>query len=308
MGRGPRKFRPRRLTFAHIAVAESFWNRCLKRSQQKVPRVREYQVFCAANDLDEWNLPLSLAYYIGQAKSDGLGPRTLRRYIATIKGYYSGERHSISFQPTFKELMGVLHLESIKAPRLHAEDFNGPALLYFLRTLSDKNAWSCVVACTMLWTGLRYIDLQYLSCADVSITDVSFKVDISRTKAIRSEIQRTKLNLPARLWPEPIFSDLMCLTRRWISERRTATVAPMNTTAKDLNVLLDEAWNQRNGRHPTTYTFRRAAFHRIIEGCRDAQRSVNWKRVATYSLHLNDKTVKAFYHLGANKTKRSIDE
>jgi len=131
------------------------------------------------------------------------------------------------------------------------------------------------------------------------------KVDVSRTKAIRAEILRVELTIPQRLWPSTEFAEYIQMVQDWISARETATMAPENTEARSLNKYLDAAWSGMSGRHPTSYTFRRAAFHRFIEDCRDSDGVVDWARVSRFSLHLNEKTVRAFYHLGVGKSKRS---
>ena len=46
---------------------------------------------------------------------------------------------------------------------MRAEDFEVPVLIVILRLLRRANPWVCVVAVCMCWTGLRYVDLQYLS-------------------------------------------------------------------------------------------------------------------------------------------------
>jgi hypothetical protein len=133
------------------------------------------------------------------------------------------------------------------------------------------------------------------------------RIDVSRTKAIRSEILRTELFIPGRLWPPSIFQELMDLCRHWISTERGSTLAPSGTTAKELNDYLRRVWDtlKGEGRYPTTYTFRRAAFHRFIAGCQNREGAVQWGKVAALTLHLNEKTAKAFYHLGVGKEKRS---
>ena len=160
----------------------------------------------------------------------------------------------------------------------------------------------------MLWTGLRYCDLVYLEIDCIAIEERGLRVDITRTKAIRSEILRTELFIPNRIWPDGIFEAFVKSAIDWISCRRTSTIAPPGTNASSLNDYLDEAWMSLGipGRHPTTYTFRRAAFHRFIEDSKRTNGYVNWTKVSALSLHMNEKTVKAFYHLGVGKKKRSI--
>ena len=304
-----RRFHPRRMTERHVLMAEQLWSDCVKRLQQKAPRIREYEKFCRSNGLDPRQIPSSLVYYVAHARSDGLGPRTIRRYVT---GHYSGPSAGSDLVVSFKELLAQLHLEGIKVPRRHAEDFDEHSIFTMLRKLGDRNAWGCVVACMMCWTGLRYIDLQYLASEDIRITDTTLFIDVRRTKAIRTEIQRTELSLPRRLWPEPIFEALLVVTGRWIKDKRTSTVAPVGTNATELNNLLHEVWEElgQAGRHPTTYTLRRFAFHRFIEGCRNAHQSVNWKKVASYTLHMDERTARAFtiWEQQDNNQKRSVAE
>ena len=105
-----------------------------------------------------------------------------------------------------------------------------------------------------------------------------------------------------------MFAALIDLAKDWIGNQRSPTVAPEGTSAKHLNDYLMDAWEVlgSQGRHPTSYTFRRAAFHRFIEDSKNSEGSVNWTKVASLSLHMNEKTVKAFYHLGVGKRKRNV--
>ena len=151
-----------------------------------------------------------------------------------------------------------------------------------------------------IWTGLRYKDLVYLSWECVELKKEYLRIDVSRTKTIRSELLRTELVIPRAMWPPARFVPFLMKVKDWMEQRRTTHAAPTDTIAGDLNRYLDNTWVKLGGpgRHPTTYTFRRAAFHRFIAALRGPTGVVPWKQVADLSLHLNEKTVKAFYHLG----------
>ncbi len=78
----------------------------------------------------------------------------------------------------------------------------------------------------MLYTGLRYCDLQYLEPCCVEIHGNRLRIDVTQTKAIRDEILRTELVIPSRLAPPAPFDAFVNSARKWIIEARTPTLAP----------------------------------------------------------------------------------
>ena len=300
---GPRKFWPRRLTARQIQEGNRLYAAARARAAAAAPRITDYKKFCRANSLDPKNLDENIFYLVAQQRDDDLGPRTIKRYSLLLKGRLSlGDG-----KPTFADFLDVLNVEMIGAPRRHAEDFDEPTLLKILTYIYTQNPYAGVSATMMIWTGLRYKDLVYLSWDCIEIKYEYIRIDVSRTKAIRSEILRTELVIPRAMWPSPSFFALLQKADAWMRSNRTTHAAPEDTGANDLNQYLDDAWVTLggSGRHPTTYTFRRAAFHRFIETLRGPTGVVPWKRVADLSLHLNEKTVKAFYHLGVSGKVRT---
>ncbi len=196
--------------------------------------------------------------------------------------------------------MSVWKLRTIGTPRRHAEDYTDDVILVILQELYALNPWTGVVGTLMCYTGLRYCDLSYLEPYCVEVGPKMIRIDITQSKVIRSELLRTELVIPAHLAPPAAFDELVKHALQWIRSKRTPTLAPRGTVGP-INDLLRKVWSSREGRAPTTYTFRRSAFRRFIADCQNSDGVVNWKKVATYSLHFNAQTVQAFYHLGAGK-------
>jgi len=113
-----------------------------------------------------------------------------------------------------------------------------------------------------------------------------------------------ELVIPDRLAPSALFTELVQAALDWITAGTTPTLAPEGTV-DSFNHYLKLAWAGKSGRAPTSYTFRRAAFRRFIEGCRNREGVVSWSHVAKYSLHFDERTVRAFYHLGAGRACRT---
>ena len=145
---------------------------------------------------------------VAQQKKGGLSHRTIKIYIVTLHRYYG------ITEPSFGELLRVLQVDCLGAKRRHAEDFDDKSLAQMLVELDALNPWVSVVATLMLWLGLRYFDLQFLSADDIEVgpaestenrSPAFLRVNVSRTKAIRTELLRTELVVPLALCP-PFFA------------------------------------------------------------------------------------------------------
>jgi hypothetical protein len=110
--------------------------------------------------------------------------------------------------------------------------------------------------------------------------------------------------IPERLKPSHVFDELLDRALAWIRTAQTPTLAPVGPV-QPFNDLLKEVWTGQQGRAPTSYTFRRAAFRRFVADSTGSDGVVNWSKVCTFSLHMNEKMVKAFYHLKVNETLRT---
>lgn len=298
---GPRKFFPRRLTTSQRAAGEALIRKAEERWNAAAPRLQEYLAFCQANDMRPENFRENLPFFIAQQKSDGLGWRTIRQYVRIIRTF-RGVAHSY----TVKGLLDVCDLETIGTPRRHAEDFDEATLLYVLQKLFALNTWAGVVGTLMLYLGLRYCDLSYIEPVSVDIRTRWIRIDVTKSKQIRHELLRTDLVIPDRLKPSQMFDEFLDQALAWIRTVRTPTLAPAGTV-QPFNDLLKEVWAGQRGRAPTSYTFRRAAFRRFIADCTGPDGLVNWSKVCTFSLHMNEKMVKAFYHLKVSETLRTLE-
>ena len=294
-----RKFFPRPLTAAHIAVAVVLKEEAERKWKEAQPRINDYLIFCEANSLDPSDVRENLPFIMGQQLSDNLSIRTVSQYARTLNAYMHMEGTY-----TIKSLQEVCKLRSILSPIRHAEDFDDETLLEILHDLRNVNSWGFVVATLMMFCGLRYRDLSYLTPDCIEITKGHFRADVTRTKTIRADLARTELVIPVALALPSAFDDYVGFAFDWLLSARTPTLAPLGSV--DLfNKLLKEVWSGRSGRAPTSYTFRRAAFRRFIAFCRSKRGIVNWSRVARFSLHLNTQTVQAFYNPKIKERLRS---
>jgi hypothetical protein len=278
--------------------------------------VRQYRRFCDINRLNRESITANLPFFIAQQLRAGLGPRTIKGYTRKLMSF--GSAYSERFSA--RRLLCVLSKHTIGVHRRHAEDFTPRSLSIILLELRLENEWGGVVGTWMLVTGLRYLDLQYLDLDAIDLTldqdgmPIRIRIDVNRTKAIRSEILRTELVITRRYMPDwnndEQIRGAIQKAMNWVSTRRTVALAPGRGGPGDVdafNEMLRKVWSNRTGRAPTSYSFRRAAFRRFIDLNRKGG-VVNWARVALFSLHLDPKTVKAFYHLGVKGEKSVRDD
>ena len=176
---GPRKFWPRRLTAGQIQEGNRLYQAAKARSAAAAVRIADYKKFCRANYLDPKDLEENLYYFVAQQRDDDLGPRTIKRYTLLI----AGRLNARNGEPTLADLLDVLNTEMLGAPRRHAEDFDDGTLIRILTCVFEENPCAGVCATMMIWTGLRYKDLVYLSWECVELKKEYLRIDVSRTRA-----------------------------------------------------------------------------------------------------------------------------
>ena len=168
-----------------------------------------------------------------------------------------------------------------------------------------------IIGYTMWLTGLRYVDLSYCFPSQIVSTTRAVFVDVKKSKAIRSDWLRRELTVPACCQPPVEVRDIF--HQVLLKPPKGEPIAPPDNTSAFNGYLkavwTDEAYSTvrsqvfvslspRDGRAPTSYTLRRAAFARFIEYCRAEDGIVDSDRAAQISLHFRPSTLQAFYYKG----------
>lgn len=135
----------------------------------------------------------------------------------------------------------------------------------------------------MILTGLRNVDVNYLARDGFRINDKHLFISVSRAKNRRRPRHRVRLVLRKSI------SYWSCY--KLMDRKRLLRAAQHGMEA----VSLSELNRYLAGIGATSYSLRRLYIKRIIEMNRGYDGSVDWDRVALFTLHFSPATIRAYY-------------
>ena len=290
-----RKYFPARVSASQAQRAKELRRVALSAVQRCRSVYRVFQRFCAINGIDHHKLGDALPLWVAQLE-DSLAVRTVRLYIKQIRKYDRFLLDPASF--VAPGLLRLCNTRSTSAPRRHALDIPGSVVEEMVSFLSNSNPRAFLCAYLMATTGLRFVDLMYLTrgCIKWGRQGTLF-VDVRRSKTIKTDWQRQELAIPPRL-AFPCAAPLLALFRRELdSVNLDEYIAPEDSSCAEFNRILGESY-AHDGRKPTSYSLRRYAFDRFIKAARNEEGVVDWNWACRFSLHMNVATLQAFYYRG----------
>jgi len=271
-------------------------------------RLAEYRIFCEANALDV--VDRNLVFWNAQLEEDSVAIRSRRLYLSQVRKLLCLLDRGGDVRIGAR-LVRALTVDSTTAPRRHARDLTDVDIQRLLNALWLVNRRVAVVGYAMWLTGMRFVDLTYCRRSQLVSTKRTFYVDVRRSKSIRSDWLRRELAVP--LSCQPPTEARAIYHAELLSLAADDFIAPADNTSA-FNRYLKAVWSAEeysnvrleafgssspfDGRAPTTYTLRRAAFARFIEHYRSDEGIVNWDRAAKMSLHFKASTLQAFYYKG----------
>jgi hypothetical protein len=209
--------------------------------------------------------------------------------------------------------MLALQLRATKYRGNHARDLDEDSVLAILDSMVEAGLLEEGLVAYIMWaTGFRFETLREILWGDIRIADGLLKIDVSKAKNLRCPGHQTVWSLSLDAVP----AGPLALTDLF-SERVGPAAQLLDTPVAffdldQLNKAIQHVAAHRTDitvgdgvgadRAPTSYTFRRAAFHRFMEWFRDERGVVDWAQLCLITLHHSADALKAYY------AKRASDE
>ena len=260
-------------------------------------RWSEFLDFCEANDFPHAgpNVENTIFGYVSQLTDDGMALRSIKNYLSHVRKGLKGFC-ALTF------LKRRLDKAITKAPRRHALDASPAEIREMLGLLELRNARVAAIAVAMMWCGLRYEDLcniprrYWKLWEDPNARKRSFTmaIDVKEAKNILKDIQRKRLFVGVLVFPDCIPVAALTALTDWYRDADPEDCLAVGTV-NEFNSYLAPFETLVLNRSFTSYSFRRFAFQRFIAHCTNREGEVDWKTAISYSLHMKEDTLRAFY-------------
>lgn len=299
-------YRPHRLTTAQRRRAEERHRRIVGQMGELKQAVLHYLRFCIVNQLHPHDLGAYDGFIVQFQSRRSYNRRTLAEYEQDIAEYLTEPRRSQEERYRRASLEDT-RSAAAREPRGHAPDYN----LSFNRLLYENmlSPADRIMTWMGLALGLRPFDIDELGLRNIVLKRrqgilSSITVTVEVTKVISKAADRRNVTLEGNLLPgvEPP-PELYAIT----GPGSTHSLATIEASAEQFNRALDRARGRsglfaRLGK-PTSYTLRRNFVHRVIARCRLPSGEPDWSRIALYTLHFKEGTIRGHYELTANDLK-----
>lgn len=243
----------------------------------------DYKAFARINQLDLQEAG-TIARFCAALLSAGLDPGTISTRIDYIR---SERKREMSGGVTWWLLKRHYDLLKAKKGRRPKTDASGKKLLEELA--KSPRCLERTICTFILLSGSRNGCIGGIGEILFSTRIFACDVLVSKQRRSAGDFGTLRLLRPFNIWAD-IPSQLQIDLNKWALQQDQEGKRKQVSTSQLLQ------WMQKHiNKKYTTYTFRRAYIHRVIDGCTSSNGTIDYQRVISMTMHFQESTIRAFY-------------